>query len=150
MQDARKAGPLSWIRHLHFGEVEVTAIPDPDNEDALAVLGHERTCVDHAHGDVVAEILGEHAADDLKSPALVMTLEVLDVLQQECLRPLLRDNPGDVEEQGALSLILEPVLPAKGILLRDARDGEGLTREPGDQYVVVGDVAGINLGDVTR
>jgi len=70
------------------------------------------------------------------SAAFVVAPEILDVFKDEGLGLMVLDYVGDFEEQVALLLVLEAVFAAEAELLRDARDAEGLVREPTAEYVV--------------
>ena len=58
-------------------------LPEPDEEDAFAVLRHDALGVYDAMVNVVAERVGQRIVDDLKRAALVVPGEVLDVFQHE-------------------------------------------------------------------
>src|SRR5690606_18056850 len=90
----------------------------------------------------------EHLANHGEGVAAIVRKQALDVLKDKRLRLFCRDYPLDVEEQGALRVAVETVLPPEGILLRDASYREGLTRETGQEDVMVGNRACLDLPDI--
>jgi hypothetical protein len=75
--------------------------------------------------------------NNLKRLALVVRLQILDVLEQKRAWLLFIDDSGNVKEQCSLGLVRESVLVSKGILLGDPGNRERLTREAGQQEIVV-------------
>ncbi|MNZ88641.1 hypothetical protein D3C78_1075370 [compost metagenome] len=129
-------------------EVERHVLAEAHDEDAFAVLGHPVLRVDNPVVDVITQLVPQGFHDGLEGAALVVPLQVLHVLQQESSRAVVRDDTGHVEEQGALRLVLEAVGAAQRVLLGHAGNRERLAGEAGHQHVVLGDLAGLDLGDV--
>src|SRR6185312_15071432 len=71
------------------------------------------------------------------------------ILQHDRRRTLQFDDGGKVEEKVALGGILEAVRAAKTVLLRDPGNRKRLARKARREHVVVGDVRGRDLRDVT-
>src|ERR1017187_2842161 len=120
-----------------------------DDEDSLPVLRHKAAGVNGVPRDTIAELVRERAADDLEGPAAVVGSEILYVLEYECFRLLLLDDPLEIEKERALRAALEAVLAAERVLRRYAGDAERLAREASDQYVVVRNNATGDLCNVT-
>lgn len=99
---------------------------EPDEENALAVLRHDALRVDDLPVNLVAERIGQRVVNDLEGPAAVVTVEVLHVLQHEGRRLMVVENVGYGEEEIALFHVLESVLAAEAVFLRDAREAEWL------------------------
>jgi len=114
------------------------------------MLGHKALRVHDPDRHVVAKLALERSTDDAEGVAAVVRHQVLHVFQEECWRPVRRDDPGDVEEQSALGLAKEAVRAAQSVLLRYTCYREGLAREPGEKHVVFGDIGGSDLCDVAR
>lgn len=138
---------LGWQRQRV--EIECDRLAETDDEDALAVLRYEVRAVYNAIVDVVAEVFGQGAADDIKGAAFVVRDEILDVLQQESARTFCLDDARHVEEQRALCFAGEAVFLAQRIFFRHSSNRKGLAGKPSQQHVVVGNVGGIYLGDVS-
>src|SRR5256885_1343429 len=58
------------------------------------------------------------------------------------------DDAGNVKEKRSLRIAAETVRAIQRIFLRDACDGEGLTRKPRQKYVMLRNFCGPDLGDV--
>ena len=129
-------------------EIEGDRLAEADDEDALAVLRDKVRAVYDAAVDVVAEVVGQGAADDVEGAAFVVRDEVFDVFQQKGARAFCFDNARHVEEQRALCFAGETVRLAQRIFLRYSGYREGLAGKSCQQYVVVGNVGGLHLGDV--
>ena len=122
------------------GGCEVAGRLEPDEEDALAVLGHDALGIDDAPMDLVAERVGEGVVDDLEGAALAVPDEVLDVLQHEGGRLVDFEDFGDGEEEVALFHVLEAVLAAEAVFLGDAGEAEGLAGKAAAEDVELGNV----------
>ena len=144
VEDAFELRPFGW----EFGELEVAPRLEPDEENALAVLRHHAPGVNDLVINGVAKLLGERAVDDLKGAALVMPLEVLDVLQHKGGRLVEADDAGEVEEEVALLLVLETMLAAEAELLGHAGDAERLAGKAGAEDVELRDVGDGYVVDV--
>ena len=95
------------------------------------MLRHPRPGVDHAGVDVIAEIGFEGVADHPERVAAVMVQQILDVLEEEERRPVMRDYPGDIEEERSPALAAEAVGLVEGVFLtlrRSRRAGMGSPR----------------------
>ena len=114
---------------LH-SEVEVRGIPEADDDRALAVLGDEALGIDDPLVDRVLEFVLQGVLDDLEGAALVVPEQVLDVLEDEGPRPVVGEDPGDVEEERALGAAEEAVRAAEGVLLGHAGDEKGWQGKP--------------------
>ncbi len=81
-----------------------------------------------------------------------MPLKVLDVFEHERCRTVVRDNLRRIKEQRALRVAQKTMRAPQRVLLRHARDREGLAREATQQQVVLGDQRGIGgiVVDVAR
>src|SRR5690606_36732436 len=77
---------------------------------------------------------------DGERTATVVAQEILHVLEQEHPRALRADDRLDVEKQRSVGRMLEAMLVAERVALRDPGDGEGLTRDTRSEYVVVRNV----------
>lgn len=71
----------------------------------------------HAVMDVITQVMCQGPANDVKGSPLVVRDKVLDVLQQKGTWPLLLDDAGDIEEQGALRFASEAMCFAERIFL---------------------------------
>jgi hypothetical protein len=131
-----------------FRKLEIPTLAEADDEDALAMLWDDALRVDDLVIDRVAEVFGERAINDVEGLAAIVTLEVLDVLQDEGGGAVEVEDVGDGEEEVALLHVLEAVLAAEAQFLRHSRDAEGLAGEAAAEDVVRGDVGDGDAVDV--
>src|SRR5581483_6003589 len=129
--------PELWFPVRHPRIVKPTGIrlvPEADDVNALAVLGHERHRVNDLRlRHVIAQVFAQRLHDHGERAPAVVVLQIPDVFEQEGARPFARDDPGDVEKQRALRGMLKAMRPAERVVLRDPGDAESLTGEPGGQ-----------------
>jgi hypothetical protein len=59
------------------------------------------------------------------------------------------ENPDDIEKQRALGFIQKAVRSAERVLLTHPGETEGLTREARAQHIVLGDLTGRNITDIS-
>ncbi len=130
--------PHALLGQDHLGPVEWARLAKSDDKNALSMLRDEVLRVDHLIVNRVAELLFEHVTDHPKGVALVVTDEVLDVLEKERARPLRLKDAGHVEEQRSLRLAREAMRPSEGVFLRHPGDRERLARKPSEQHVEIG------------
>jgi hypothetical protein len=62
---------------------------------------------------------------------------------------MVAQNPDDIEEQRALSFVGKSMSPPKGILLADTCERKWLTRKPGKEEIMGGDMGRIHERDIT-
>lgn len=123
-----------------LGELEIAGFAKPDEEDTLAVLGHDGSGVDDLGVNLVAELLGEGVVDDAVGVTLVVAFEIFDVFEHEGCRLVVLDDVADGKEQIALFFVLEAVFAAKAVFLGNPSETEGLAGEAAAENVVGGDV----------
>ena len=148
MKDVAHARPGREVGQGQRIEAESHRAAKAHHEDALAVLGHEVLGVEDAVVHVVAQLLFEHLANDLEGVALVVAFQVLNVLKQDGVRPVVLDDARHVKEKGALRLAGKAVGFPQRVLLGHAGNRERLAREASQQDVVARDVGRLDLGDV--
>lgn len=67
--------------------------------------------------DFIPKFIAKHVLDRCKRAPLVVSLKVLDVLQEKGVRSMMRDDLGKVKEEGALGIAEKAVRPSQGVLL---------------------------------
>src|SRR5690606_13075545 len=102
---------------LESVEAETAILAEPDNENALALLRHPGMRTDHAPFDPVAQLSRQRIANDLKRAALVVALQVLDVLQEERRWSMVGDYARNLKEQGSLRFAEKAMRTTERILL---------------------------------
>lgn len=103
----RGCGKAEWL----FSASEDSTI-EADDEDSFPMLGNPSSGIDDLRVHLVVEFV-EFRPDDLPGAALVMGLEVLDVLENEDRGTLLGDDVADPEEEVPLAFTLETMLLAQ-------------------------------------
>ncbi len=112
------------------------------------MLRDEVRTVYNAPVDVIGQLFGQCAADDIEGAALVMRNEIFHVLQQEGTRALGGNDARHIEKQRPLGFTGEAVRFAQRILLRYSGNRERLAGKSSQQYIVIRDLSRFNLCDV--
>ena len=113
------------------------------------MLRHKVLRIDHPSIDRIAKFL-ERTHDHFKSLAFVVTLQVLDVLEQKRFGSMMFQHSDHIEEQRALRLTRKAMLSPQRVLLADPSKRKRLTRKPCNEHVVRRNVSRINVPDVSR
>jgi len=122
--------------HRELREFKRAPLLEADEKDAFAVLRHHALRVNDGRVQMVAQRVGERVINDLKCPALVVTFEILHVLQHKRGGLVVFDDFRQREEQVALLLVVKAVRLAEAQFFGDARDAERLAGKTGAQDVV--------------
>ena len=136
-------------RKIEHVPVKNNGVTKSDDDDPFTVLRHKVPAINDFVENLITQIVAQGAMNHVEGSPFVMRLQVFYVLQHEGAGTLFGDDSCNVKEQGALGFVGKSVRPAKGIFLGHARDGKRLARESAQQYVVVGNVVFVNLGNVT-
>ena len=120
-------------------EFKIARLPETNEKDALAVLGHDALRVNDPVINCVAENFRQGFVDDAEGVALVVALEVLHVLQHERIRLVILDDVRQREKQVALFKVFKSVFFAEAQFLGNTRDAERLAGKSGAKDVVIRD-----------
>ena len=80
------------------------------------MLRHKMRRINDPGFQRVAQFVRQSPADHFKCAALIMAFEVLDVLQQKGLRPVMHQDPQHVKKQRTLRFVKKPMQPPERIL----------------------------------
>ena len=140
-QNVAYAGPRAsrGARKLKRGILAKDFLVEANDVNTFSMLRHPAGGIDHLVKDRVFQFL-EGVLDDAPGPALVVRLNIFDVLQEQHRRSFVFDDRREMEKQVALGSALEPVRVSEAFFLGDASDGKRLTGEPRCEHVVIGDV----------
>ena len=95
-------------------------------------------CVEHFPVHAVTQAF-QRVHNALQGLAVLVSRELADVFDHDRLRALCFDDPGRLEEESSPGVRHPPPV---------ADDAERLTRQTGEQHVVVGHLVGVDVGDV--
>src|SRR5665213_1972404 len=150
MQYGAQTGRIRAVRQRHGVPVELRGLAEAHNQNSFAMLRDEVSAVDNPDRNAVAKLIFENVPDYRKSVPAIVREQVLDIFEKERAGPLAGEDSGDIEEKRALRLAFEAMRPAKCILLGYAGEAERLAGKPGQQNVVVRNLAGRDFGDIAR
>src|SRR5688500_13605190 len=103
--------------------------------------------INHPVKHLVTKLFPQRTNDHIEGAALVVALQVFDVLKEKGGRTIGFDNAGNIEKQSALRITRKTMKSAQRVFLENARDRERLARKPRHQDIVVRNVVSQYLRD---